>query len=67
MIGPSLVTQGPGYLLAVEHKDVDALQFASLASEARARTFAPGRRCCAADEARRSRSRRAQQRARGLR
>jgi hypothetical protein len=29
MIGPSLVTPGPGYLLAVKHKDVDALQFAS--------------------------------------
>ena len=36
-IGPSLVTQGPGYLLAVEPKDVDALQFAALIGEARVR------------------------------
>jgi predicted ATPase/DNA-binding SARP family transcriptional activator len=36
-IGPSLVTQGPGYLLAVQQEDVDALQFARLAGEARAR------------------------------
>ena len=35
-IGPSLVTRGPGYLLAVAPDDVDALRFASLAAEARA-------------------------------
>jgi DNA-binding SARP family transcriptional activator len=35
-IGPSLVTQRSGYLLAVQHDEVDALHFARLAGEARA-------------------------------
>jgi predicted ATPase/DNA-binding SARP family transcriptional activator len=35
-IGPSLVTQASGYLLAVRQEDVDALQFVRLAGEARA-------------------------------
>jgi DNA-binding SARP family transcriptional activator len=35
-IGPSLVTQRSGYLLAVERDEVDALHFARLAGEARA-------------------------------
>jgi predicted ATPase/DNA-binding SARP family transcriptional activator len=34
-IGPSLVTQGSGYLLTVQQEDVDALRFARLAGEAR--------------------------------
>lgn len=34
-VGQSLVTRGPGYLLDVEHDDVDALRFARLAREGR--------------------------------
>jgi DNA-binding SARP family transcriptional activator len=35
-VGPSLVTQRSGYLLAVQRDEVDALHFARLAGEARA-------------------------------
>ena len=35
-IGPALVTRGSGYLLTVQQKDIDALQFTRLAGEARA-------------------------------
>jgi DNA-binding SARP family transcriptional activator len=43
-IGPSLVTQRSGYLLAVQQDEVDALHFVRLAGEARAglRDLPPG-------------------------
>jgi predicted ATPase/DNA-binding SARP family transcriptional activator len=47
-IGPSLVTQGSGYLLRVAQKDVDALHFERLTGEARARLHQEGREEAAA-------------------
>jgi predicted ATPase/DNA-binding SARP family transcriptional activator len=52
-IGPALVTQGSGYLLAVQQDDVDALQFTRLAGEART-GLQQGRRNQAAEDLRRA-------------
>jgi DNA-binding SARP family transcriptional activator len=52
-IGPALVTQGSGYLLAVQQDHVDALQFTRLAGEART-GLQQGRRNQAAEDLRRA-------------